>query len=181
MTLDDAAREAIEQLAGTHKIDRLGLIFGTVKSVELDTNTCVVTPFNSRFVSDIPGVLLQADVSDGVEFIPTIDSTVMVMWSLQNSPYVAMYSELENINMSCNDVIKLQDGSFGGLTKTQELKTQLDKTNAVLQAVVDSLSSWTPVPSDGGAALKAFFVAAVAGKTKGDYSDIENEKVTHGI
>lgn len=181
MTLDDAAREAIEQIAGTHKADRLGLVFGSVKSVDLGTNTCEITPFNSKFVSEIPGVLLQADVSDGIEFIPTIGSTVLVMWSLHNAPFLAMYSELENINMSCNDVIKLQDGSFGGLTKTQELKTQLDKTNEVLQAVVNSLTSWTPVPSDGGAALKAFFASEIVGKSVGNYSNIENDKITHGI
>ncbi len=85
---------------------------------------------------------------------------------------VVMFSQL--------DSIKMLNGSYGGLTKTQELKTQLDKTNAVLQAVVDSLKNWTVVANDGGAALKAFFNIQLGIKVVGDYSQIENDKITHG-
>ena len=175
------ARESIQKLAGVYKDDRLRYVFAEVVSVDTDANTCVVMPIGNTVSSEIPNVQLQADVSDGVEIIPSVGSTVIVMWSLYNKPYVAMFSEVERIGINANDVVELQDGSFGGLTKTQELKTQLDKLNEQLQAVISSLTNWTPVNFDGGAALKVYFASAIAGKTEADFSNIENEKVTHGI
>lgn len=77
--------------------------------------------------------------------------------------------------------IQLLDGSLGGLTKTQELKTQLDKLNNQLQAVISSLQNWIPVPNDGGAALKTYFNTQISGKVAGDFSNIENANITHGI
>jgi hypothetical protein len=72
------------------------------------------------------------------------------------------------------------DGSFGGLTKTLELKTQIEKSNEVLQIIMQTLTTWTPVSSDGGAALKAAVISALAGKAVGDFSQIENTAITHG-
>jgi len=80
-----------------------------------------------------------------------------------------------------DDIIKLLDGSLGGLTKTQELKSQLDKTNEVINIIVDALKNWPITPSDGGAALKTYFAAHLGIKEVGDYSKIENEKITHGV
>lgn len=118
------------------------------------------------------GVRLQADTGNGLLMIPA-DGSVVIVQPINNSTgVVTMFSQVERI--------KFLDGSYGGLTKTQELKTQLDKTNAVVTAIVNSLTGWTPVTSDGGAALKAYFAGQIAGKTVGNYANIENDKITHG-
>jgi hypothetical protein len=122
--------------------------------------------------AEIDDVRLQPEESDGILMTPAVGSTVAIAPIADFEFIVVMFSEL--------DTIKMLDGSFGGLTKTQELKTQLDKTNEVLQAVVDSLKNWVVVPSDGGAALKTFFNTTLGVKVKGDFTNIENEKITHG-
>lgn len=76
--------------------------------------------------------------------------------------------------------IKLGDGSYGGLAKMPELEIELNKLKDTVDALVNSLLSFVPVPLDGGAALKAFATGQLAGKTTGDFSNLENEKITHG-
>jgi hypothetical protein len=95
-----------------------------------------------------------------------------------NSCAILMYSELEKITIN-TDLVEFNGGELGGMVKAKELKQQLDKTNALLQAVVDSLLNWTPVASDGGAALKTFATTNLTGKTAGDFGNIENAKITH--
>ncbi len=140
----------------------------TVKSVS--GSTCNVATLDTEV--DLYDVRLQAQTSNGILLKPKVGSIVVVDPITDFEFVVVMFSDI--------DEITLLDGSFGGLTKTQELKTQLDKTNEVVQAIVDTLQQWTPVPNDGGAALKAFFPTKLLAKVVGDYSDIENEKIIHG-
>ena len=73
-------------------------------------------------------------------------------------------------------------GELGGLTKTQELKTQLDKVTARIDGILDAINSSTVIatPYDGGSALWALFQAQIALVTdKEDFSSIENTKITH--
>jgi hypothetical protein len=115
---------------------------------------------------------IQADNQNGLYLKPSIGSVVGIMMDSDFTGEIVCYSKL--------DSIKMLDGSFGGLTKTQELKTQLDKVNAQLQAVVSSLTSWVPVANDGGAALKTYFAGQIAGKPAGNFASIENSNITHG-
>lgn len=78
--------------------------------------------------------------------------------------------------------VELDGKSAGGVVLAKELKAQLDKTNAVLQALVAVLAG-APIVEAGNGAISALQVAlktAVAGKTLGDFSAIESEKVLHG-
>ena len=153
--------------------DQFKTVYGvpcTVKSVNSSERTCDCSPINDD--ADILDVRLLAGDGNGLTYIPKVGSVVIVKMISDVSGFVAMFSQLDNI--------QFLDGSFGGLTKTPELKTQLDKTKEVVDAIKDSLTNWTTVPNDGGAALKTFFAGQIAGKDTGDYSDIENDKITHG-
>ena len=69
----------------------------------------------------------------------------------------------------------------GGLTITPELKTQLDTTNSLLQALIDIISG-TPVnePGNGApSALQSALAAAITNESLGTYDNIENEDVKH--
>jgi hypothetical protein len=140
------------------------------KVISVSGYVCTVKTINDEV--ELSGVRLQTADAAGMYLKPAVDSIVMIANIADYDFAVIMYSELESI--------KLLDGSYGGLTKTQELKTQLDKTNEVLQAVVDSLKNWVVVPNDGGAALKTFFNTQLGVKVVGDYSQIENTDITHG-
>lgn len=162
-------KEAIRTLAGVDGVDRLAIIC-TVLSVDSGAATCECDPVDGSAI--IEDVRLQAAPGNGMLYIPVIGSVVIVQLVSDSEGFVSMFSELESV--------QYLDGSFGGLTKTPELKIQLDKTNDVINAIANALTTWVVAPNDGGAALKAAVIAALAGKVVGDYSDIENEDITHG-
>ncbi len=117
-------------------------------------------------------MLLQADSGDGELKVPSDGTTVAMCHSLLVDPFVICGQDY--------DSIMWKGGNFGGLCKTLELQTQINKLNAQLQAVISSLQNWTVAPTDGGAALKAFFATQILGKAAGDFSNIENQKIIHG-
>jgi len=85
------------------------------------------------------------------------------------------------IYASETELVEFNGGENGGLTNTPELKTQLDKTNAVLQAIITVLSG-TPIPEPGSgspSALQTALKAAITGKQLGDFGQIEDSKITH--
>ena len=160
-------KEAIQKIM-EEKIGGSDSMLCTVTAVS--GSTCTAVTLDTEI--ELFGVRLQAAASNGILLKPKIDSIVVVTPITDFEFVVVMFSAI--------DEITLLDGSFGGLTKTQELKTQLDKTNEVVQAIVDTLQQWTPVANDGGAALKAFFPTKLLTKVVGDYSDIENSLIQHG-
>lgn len=77
--------------------------------------------------------------------------------------------------------VELFGKDSGGLVKGKELKSQLDKNSQILQTLLAVLK--TPVPEPGNGSPSAFQAAlnsALAGKTPGDFSQIESDKVFHG-
>jgi phage gp45-like len=107
-----------------------------------------------------------------VEGIPDLEDGDSALWTEDGGCVVAR-----------NDgSIELNGKSMGGLTKTRELKTQLEKNSGILQALLSVLNS-APIPEPGSgspSALQAALKAAVAGKAPGDFSQIESDKVFHG-
>jgi len=160
-------REAVRKMM-EDKIGNDSAMLCTVVSVS--GSTCNVKTLDNE--ADLYDVRLQSATSNGILMKPKVGSIVVVTPITDFEFVVVMFSDI--------DEITLLDGSFGGLTKTQELKTQLDKTNEVVQAIVDTLQQWVPVANDGGAALKAFFPTKLLTKTVGDFSDIESSKIIHG-
>lgn len=78
------------------------------------------------------------------------------------------------------DVWEFNGGTLGGLTKTQELKTQLDKSNTLIESLLAVING-TEIPEPGNgspSALQIALSAAITGQSLGEYSDIENEKIT---
>lgn len=161
-------REAIQQIAKEGFTGDAKCRVAKVTAV--DGYTCTVETLDTE--TSITDVRLQTSDANGVYLKPAVESFVIIAPISDFEYVVVMYSAI--------DELKFLDGSYGGLTKTQELKTQLDKTNEVLQAVVDSLKNWVVAPNDGGAALKTFFTTTLGAKVVGNFSNIENDKITHG-
>lgn len=166
-------QDSIQKLAGTYLKDVVSILVCDVDSVDKDNRTCDCTPVGGDASTKVPSVQLCAENDDGFIVFPKVGSTVIVGLSTRNTAFVIMYSGV--------DSVQFMDGSLGGLTKTLELQLQLNKLNAQLQAVVTSLTSWTPVANDGGAALKAYFATQISGKLPGDFSQIENTLIKQGV
>lgn len=184
---DRSIEYAVQKLAGTFKWDKLFLSVGTIKSVDEDKATCVVVVENDV---EVPGVLLQANICDGLLMIPKIDSGVSILWSTNNPAFVVQFSDIEKYYLQVGDAeltitsdgkIQLNDGSFYGLVKVEELVDKLNALENDLNTLKAAFSGWTPVPNDGGAALKAAS-ATWAGDTFTDTvkADLENSDITHG-
>ena len=77
------------------------------------------------------------------------------------------------------ETIEINGNQFGGLVDSKELKTQIDKNTQLLKAIQNVFKAFVPVPSDGGAALKAAASAFISLPTA-DLSNIENKTISHG-
>lgn len=142
-----------------------------VISVDKEAFTCDVALLNEE--PDLYGVSLNVEHSEqGLIAFPKVDSIVVVNYLNRDNAFVALTSEVDSVQIHGN--------RFGGLIKVEELRKELDKTNAVVNALVNSLKSFTPVSGDGGAALKAFATSQIGAKQVGSWDKLENEEVNHG-
>jgi hypothetical protein len=160
-----------------------------VLEVDKDNDTCKVQVPEGPELFGISLTAIEDTHSTKVVAYPKPGSMVMIsLIGNQNSEaYVSKCSDIESFLIKTDkhqlliaaDGSQFDDGQLGGMVKAKELKTQLDKTNALVQAIADCLNQWVPTPSDGGAALKTLVSSMLPGKQVGNYTDIENPKVKH--
>lgn len=186
---DRAIIEAVQRLAGTQLTDEVYIIACTVESVDIDDRTCECTAIGGEAVTDVPGVQLMAEVDDGILYVPGIGSTVIVMYSKRNVPYIALYSEISAIHYVVGDttidvtngLIKLNDGTFQGLVKVVELTTKLNALENKVNDLIDKFNTHVHGGVTIGSSSSAVTLTPVTGTlTPTEQSEIENTKVTHG-
>lgn len=160
-------------------------VWATCKSVDWDNKKMVATGQTDNL--DYEDVLL----GNGFEFKKPKQDTICLLGIIQNnSAMVFLIDAVEIEEYLITDEkgfkLHLKDGKytmngddFGGLVKAPELKTQIDKNTKAIQELQNILSSWTPVPEDGGAVLKSL-VSTFISKPTADLSEIENETIKHG-
>jgi hypothetical protein len=166
---------------------------GVVDSVDESKFTCDVKPADGGPL--FYDVRLKTNINsdnNGMICIPEVGSDVFIsaIGNNRNWAFVSLYSKIKKYLIVCSNGVKIEitengelhlnGDSLGGLIKINELKAELNKTNDVLLAIVQALSTWTVVPNDGGAALKVMANTLLTGKSVGNYSNIENVKVKHG-
>lgn len=165
------------------------MVIATVLSVDEDNRTCDCAAVSGIAEGDIPGVQLMASIDDGVLYVPAIGSTVILMYSIKNLPYIAMYSELSaiyfdvgNSTLTIKDgLTQFNDGDFGGLTKTIVLRDALNKTNQLLTSLLNIING-PPIPEPGSnapSALQIALQAAITGQELGTFEDIEDTTIIH--
>lgn len=146
-----------------------------VVEVDVDSLTCTVLPING---AELFNVRLKASVNgvmDGVVEIPAIDSSVLICL-IGNNPEAAFVAKVDAV-----DKVIMFGGDNGGLTITPKLVQELNKTNQLIEALLQVING-APVPEPGSgaaSALQASLKGAITGKQLGDYSAIENERVVH--
>lgn len=185
-----ALRDAVQQLAGTYNKDIVSITACIVTSIsDAETKFTVdCTAISGVADTSIPGVRLNAEANDGMLIVPKLLSTIMVVNSSMNEYYAYMYSDIEKIIciIDSNNRYEFGSGGFiwnggvlGGMTKTLELKVQLDKMNTIVQNLVTVLRTWTVVPNDGGAALQAAANFVLASLPNATFTNIEDTKILH--
>lgn len=201
----DNIRDAIRQLAqsGTQTVS----LVCTVDAVDKDARTIDCTPIDESAPLLGVNLQANQESQWGFVLFPKVGSYVVVGFVADGSAGVVLLTdEVESaaitvkgeqettatldesgvtIKVADNtsavlskDGITLNGGSLGGLVKVQDLTTRLNNIENDINSLKQVFSAWSPVPQDGGAALKAS-VASWAGQslTLTKRNDYENEKV----
>ena len=117
----------------------------TVKSYDSATKTCYCVPIGN--FAEIYNVKVIADnTKDGIFIQPSVNSIVEVTIGTDGSSFISMFSKV--------DIIHLAGVNYGGLAQTANITTRLNLIETKVNALITAINTWTPVPNDGGAALK---------------------------
>ncbi|KAA2242798.1 hypothetical protein F0L74_09730 [Chitinophaga agrisoli] len=186
---DRGITEAIQKIAGRQLTDEVYIIACTVDAVNEGERACDCIAIGGEAVTDIPGVQLMAEVDDGILYIPAIGSTVIVVYSKRNVPYIALYSELSAIRYVVGDstidvtegLIKLNNGDFGGLVKVEDLVTKLNNLETLVNDFIQKYNTHVHTGVQTGAGTSAVTTAVETGSlTPTIRAELENTTVTHG-
>lgn len=127
------------------------------------------------------GILVKDESDDNVKTTININENGDI--SVETKGNVSVGAE-GDISATADGTVTFDGDGFGGLCKTQELKSQLDILSGRLDSVVDGIKNATITPEDGGASLKSGIEASIQEYEllhgKEDFSQIESEKVKHG-
>jgi len=182
MTVKDALLNFIRIWSDQNKIYSQQCI---VKSVDSNKRTCVCTPVDSG--ADLLNVRIEADLTvntdddpinsspKGFFVIPKVGSLVIVSYLSKTDSYVSAWTEISDI-IVISDLFKFNDGSLGGLIKINDLVNRLKDYESLFTQLKTDFNAWTPVPNDGGAALKTILSAGFLTKivpitVKADFED----------
>jgi hypothetical protein len=165
--MKDSIRQAIQQLAGTHLTDKVHIAVAEVVSVDLDAYTCTVNQVHGKTSAERKTVSLMADVGDGWLLVPAIGSTVIISWSDRQLPYVAMFSDLQDVYLDALGKITLNQGTEGGIPKVRSLVTQLNLIENAFNALNAKVNGLAPTP-------------VIPNLNPTQLNQIENPNVTHG-
>ena len=139
-----------------------------VKSVDDTTRKATIEIVNSE-LEITARTQAQINLTGGLYIKPSVDSYVIVNWVNKLLCFISCYSEIDSITY--------QNGENLGIPKTPETVAQLNKLEQDINDLKQIFSTtWIPVPTDGGAALKAAaatWAGSVLTETVND--DIQNE------
>lgn len=168
----------------------MGFAVGTVTAVDKVARTVDVQPLDES--APLLGVNLQANQEStvGVVQIPREGSFVAVGFVQDGAAgMVLLCDDIEEAQVVVKDTdtasivvnedgIVMNGGGLHGLVKVESMTQRLNLIEDDINKLKQSFMSWTPVPQDGGAALKGG-VASWAGKqlAKTKVKDTENERV----
>jgi hypothetical protein len=176
---------AIQKISGTFTEDRVKMMVGTVDSIEGNTCTCIISD-----QMPLSGVQLQAAVCDGWLLVPSIGSTVVIMYSTRNDPFIALYSDIDraylqvgnsSIELLKDGSITLNDGSDGGLVKGSPLVQKLNNLENKVNDLITTFNSHTHGVVAVGSPTSVTTTPISGSLTPTTTSDIESQKITYGV
>ena len=126
-------------------------------------------------------VFCQGGNFNGFEILPLIANDDVCPPKLEDND-VALYTQGGGwIIARDNGTLELFGTDAGGIVKSAELESQLNKLSARVDGIINALKNSQTTSQDGGAAYKAQITAALASLVdKEDFSNLESKKVLHG-
>lgn len=157
---------------------------GTVKSVDTDAKTCVVTPSDGG--PEILDVRLESDEdtsNKGFFIVPAVNSLVIVSFMSPQESFISCWTSIDEI-IAIQGQWTFNSGDNGGLVKVDDLTQKLNKLVTEVNALKDIFNNHihTTTATVGPTAVPG--VIAPTTTTANDASrftkgDFENEDVVH--
>lgn len=167
-----------------------------VLSVNKAQATCDLEPVNGDAIIYDARLRAATDAGQfaGVVCFPKIGSTVLALLPDTAAAFVCAVTEIESVLIDVEGLFKARlnadgtllvdapkitfnNGALGATVVLPLLQAEINKIAAWQQAFVAAIQAAVPVPADGGAAIKAALVAAMAGLPLPDGSALGNEKI----
>ena len=165
MTIDEQLRDALERRINGAKQAQLRWV--TVDTVDKDNRAMDVTGVADQLE------YYNVQLGMGALCIYPKPGTTCLVGIIEGQETDAFLISAEEV-----DEIVLNGGTLGGLVKVGELTDRLNLIEKDINSLKQKLSGWTPVPNDGGSALKAalssYFTESLQ---ETQVKDIENERV----
>jgi hypothetical protein len=189
-TSDRSIKAAIQAMAGTFGQDVVRINVAQVVSVDENKSTCTVRIKGVNQSVDVPNVNLQTGVCDGLQIIPVVGSDVLVITSTYNQSYIIQYSDVDKFYLQVGDSemtinndgsMQLNDGSYDGLVKVQELTQKLNNLENLVNNILNTLKTTViPLAPSGTYPFAPLYAATNPINPITQQSDIENNLITHG-
>jgi hypothetical protein len=114
-----------------------------------------VDPDVSVFYS-VPIRILNGSQASVIE-VPNINSHCLLAFRDNNAgrPQIIMVDSVNQLLIDCTNNVVFNKGNLGGLIKIENALKSWNNIEKNLQDLNSAISSWVPVPNDGGAALKS--------------------------
>jgi hypothetical protein len=183
---DRSIIEAIQAITGSRLKDRVYIAACNVESVDEAKRAVSCTLIDGPAELKITAALM-AVVDDGMLLIPTVNSTVKVVFSDYASPFVCQYSELDKITLIVGESqLIVQDGLFefnkgelNGLVKLSPLIQKLNNLENAFNDLASKFNTHTHIlalsAGTGTAAQTAAPETTVLTETQ--QADLENTKI----
>jgi len=163
----------------------------TVTSVDQVKRICTCSPVDGT--ADILEVQLESDITlnsdnepiasdpKGFFIVPQIGSLVIVTFLAKDDAFISAWTEIKEV-IVITPQFTFNDGAFGGLTKLSDLVLRIKEYESLFTQLKTDFNAWTPVPHDGGLALKTILISGFLTKTvpNSSVSEFENTNVIHG-
>jgi hypothetical protein len=181
-------KDSISQAANGFLKNYSTFILCTVESVDETNCLCSCTPISGPAITGLENVLLQAEANDGLLLIPTVGSTVMVGTSATDSPFVAMFEDIDKVKLKIGDstlevtdgLFKFNGGSNDGMVLINHLITKLNNLENGYNDLVTKYNAHTHILtlSTGTGTAATTVSLETTTLTPTVKADIENTKIT---
>jgi hypothetical protein len=164
----DKIRKAVREMSKTG--DEVYSIVCKVDSVNASEKTCDCSPVDGK--ADLLGVRLMAQNQTGFYIIPKVDSIVVVTMINGFTGYVAMFSEV--------DEIQLNGDNYDGLVMVQELTDKLNNLENAFNNHILAYNTHTHAGVTSGFSSTAITTPDTQVLTPTTQIEIENITVKQG-
>lgn len=159
---------AIRKMTRTFNNQEIKITTAKVLSVDSAKRTCLV---------ELPDFVeitcrLMAQVGDGILPIPSIDSTVAVIYATYTDAYVIMCSDIDSLSFKGTEL--------GGLVKVIQLTDKLNTIEDKINSIISTFNSHTHTSGGSGSPTTAPLISVSGTLVKTQQADIENTAIKHG-